>query len=150
MSSDVVRARGGKADLENAVAAATGVKDDAAAPIAVRVDKRRDRSIDAGLAERGDDQVTLPAAIARLTQMLYRAAAAHAEMPADRLDALCTRLPHIDQTAAVGVAGHGVDFDAFARQRSGDVNRSFGAVSYSVAMLPQPADQKLFNHAPPR
>jgi hypothetical protein len=71
-------------------------------------------------------------------------------MPADRRAALWTRLLHMEKTPAVRVTWYGVDFDDFARQAARDVNRSAGAVGYSVPVLAQAADQKLFNHAPPR
>jgi hypothetical protein len=82
--------------------------------------------------------------------MLHRAAAANPEMSADRLNPLCARSLHIHKTPAVRVAGHGIDFDYFARQGPWDVNLSVRAVGYSVAVLAEAADQKLFNHAPPR
>jgi hypothetical protein len=82
--------------------------------------------------------------------MLHRAAAAHAEMSADRGDALCTRLLDLDKTPTIGATRLGIDVDGFARQAPGDVNRSFGALSYSIAVLAQTPDQKLFNHARPR
>jgi hypothetical protein len=82
--------------------------------------------------------------------VLHGAAAAYAEMWADRLDALCARLLHADKAPAVGVTGHGVDFDNFAWQGPRDVNRPISAVGYSVAVLTQAVDRELLNHAPPR
>jgi hypothetical protein len=72
--------------------------------------------------------------------MLHGAAAAHSEMRADRLDALGTRLLHTEKAPAVRVTGHGVDFHDFARQSAWHVNRSVGAVGYSIAVLAQAAD----------
>jgi hypothetical protein len=59
-------------------------------------------------------------------------------------------LPHVHKTPAVRVTWFGVDFDGFARQGPGNVNRSFGAVGYSVAVLAEAVDQNPFNHDGPR
>ncbi len=66
------------------------MKDDAAATIAMRVHERSNLNVDAGLAQRGDDQVMLPAAIGILAQMLHYAAAANPEMAADWVNPQCT------------------------------------------------------------
>ena len=62
---DVMRARRGKADLEHAARAAPGMERGAAAAVAVGVDQRVDRRVDAGLPQRRDDQAALPFAIGR-------------------------------------------------------------------------------------
>ena len=82
--------------------------------------------------------------------MLHGAATANPEMSADWFDPQCTRLLHIHKTPAVRVTWHGVHFDGFARQRPWDVNRTFGAVGYSVAVLAEAVDQNPLNHAGPR
>ena len=63
-----------------------------------------DRRVDARLRQRIDHERALPLAIARLVPMLQRAAATHAEMRADRRDALGARAFDIQQAAAVGMA----------------------------------------------
>ena len=130
--------------------ATPGVKDDAAAAIAMRVRERSDSYVDASLAHRRDDQVTLPAAIRTLAQMLHCAAAANPEMSADWVNPQCTRLLHIHKTPAVRVTWLGIDFDGFARQGPGNINRSLGALGYSVAVLAEAVDQDPLNHAGPR
>src|ERR1700756_2482134 len=117
------------------------MKDNASAAIAVRIHERCDGYIDVGLAQRRDDQVTLPAAIGLLAPMLHRAATANPEMAADRLNPQFTRLLHIHKTPAVGVTWLGIDFDGFSRQGPGNVNRPLGAVGYSVAVLTEAVDQ---------
>jgi hypothetical protein len=82
--------------------------------------------------------------------MLHRAATANPEMSADWFNPQCTRLLHIHKTPAVWVTWHDVHFDGFARERPGDVNRSLGAVGYSVAVLAKAVDQNPLNHAGPR
>ena len=49
----------------------------------------------------GHDQLALPGQIGARLEMLQRAAAAHAEMRADRRDAVGARLQHFDQAGAV-------------------------------------------------
>src|SRR5262249_28739731 len=137
---DVVCPRAGKPDMQHVMAAAPRMKNHAAAPFAVRVDERSDRCLDPGLTERGNDEASFPVPIGLLAQMLHGAAAAHPEMRADRLDALCTRLLYTEKLPAVRVPGHGVDFDDFARQGAWHVNRSVGAVDYPIAVLTQAAD----------
>jgi len=82
--------------------------------------------------------------------MLYRAAAANSEMPADRFNSLRARLLYIDETTAVRVAGHGVHFDSFAWQCPWDVNRPVGTVRYTVAVLAEAVDHNPINHAAPQ
>jgi hypothetical protein len=136
--------------LEHAVTATPGVKDDAAAAIAMRVRERSDLYVDASLAHRRDDQVTLPAAIRTLAQMLHCAAAANPEMSADWVNPQCTRLLHIHKTPAVRVTWHRVHFDGLARQSPWDVNQPLGAVGYAIAVLAETIDQNPLNHAGPR
>ena len=58
-----MRARRREADFQHVMRAAPGVKDDAAAAVAVRVDEIADRRFDPGLAERLDDKAALPRAV---------------------------------------------------------------------------------------
>jgi len=130
--------------------AASRVKNRAATAIAVRVQDRSDWSLDAGMAQRSDDQIALPTPIGILVEMLHGAAAADSEMRADRVNALCTRLMDVHEAPAIGVAGHGLDIDDLSGKSRGYVNRSVGRVRYSVAMLAEPIDQNSLNHAGPR
>ncbi len=57
-----------------------------------------------------------------------------------------SRLP----SPPVGVAGDFFDFDRFAGQRAGNINRAGGAVGDAVAAMAEPIDQEPLNHAPPR
>jgi hypothetical protein len=71
-------------------------------------------------------------------------------MSANWLNSQCARSLHIHKTPAVGVTWYGIHFDGFARQGPRDVNRSLGAVRYSVAVLAEAVDQNPLNHAGPR
>ena len=105
---DVVRARRGKADLEHVVRAAPRMQHGAAA--ALRHARRSglvDRRDQAGLRQRLDDQRALPLVIFGERPMLHGAAAADAEMLADRRDALVARLVDMQQMPPVGMAGDG-------------------------------------------
>lgn len=82
--------------------------------------------------------------------MLRRAPAANPEMSADWVNPQCARLLHLHKTPAVGVTWLGIDFDGFARQGPGNVNRSLGTVGYSIAMLAEAVDQNSLKHAGPR
>jgi hypothetical protein len=126
------------------------MKDDAAAAITVRIHEWSDLYVDAGLAQRRDNQVTLPAVIGLLPQMLHCAPAANPEMLADWVNPQCARLLHLHKTPAVRVTWFDIDFDGFARQGPGNVNRSLGTVGYSVAVLAEAVDQNPLNHAGPR
>ena len=64
----VMRARGGKPDLEHVMGAAPGVEYGAAAAFAVRVDEIGDRRIEPGLPQRLDDEIALPRAIRSVSQ----------------------------------------------------------------------------------
>ncbi len=91
------------------------MKHGAAAAFAVGVDEVIDRRGDAGLRQSGDHEVALPGAIGRRAPMLHRAAAAHAEMRADRRNALGARLLDLQQMSAVGIAGRRINLNALAR-----------------------------------
>ena len=87
--------------------AAPRMEDGAPPALAVRVDQVADRRVEARLPQRRDDQAALPFAIAREIPVLRLAAAAHAEMRADRRDALRARGLDAQQMAAVRMAGDG-------------------------------------------
>ena len=146
----MMRPRRGEADFEHVVGAAPGVKHGAAAALAMRVDQLGDRRVDIGLAERLDDEAALPGAIGSGRPMLQRAAAADAEVGADRRDALGARHFDGEELAAVGLAGPVLDFDAFARQRARHIDRTVGAVRDAVAAMSDRVDREVLNHVPPR
>ena len=108
----MMRPRRGEADFEHVVGAAPGMKHGAAAAVAMGVDQLGDRRVDAGLAERIDDEAAFPGAVGSGRPMLQRAAAADAEVRADRRDALGARYFDGEELAAVGMAGPILDFDA--------------------------------------
>ncbi len=146
----VVRARRRKADFEHVVGAAPAMKHGAAAAVAMRVDQLGDRRLDAGLAQRLDDEAAFPGAVRRGRPMLQGAAAAGAEMWADRRDALGARLFDIEKVPSVGMTGPRLDFDGFAGQRAGNVDRAVGTVGNSVAAMAERRDGQVLNHARPR
>ena len=86
-----MRARRREADLEHVALAAARMEHRAAAAVAMGVDQIVDRRVEPGLRQRLDDEAALPVAIARGVPVLHRAAAADAEMRADRRDALGAR-----------------------------------------------------------
>ena len=120
---EVMRARGGKADLEHVMGAAARVKDDAAAAFAMGVDEIGDRRVDRRPAATRSPRDRASRRGRRARPVLQGAAAANAEMRADRRDAVRARCLDGDQRAPVGMAGHGFDLDGLARQRAGDINR---------------------------
>ncbi len=73
----------------------------AAATGAVRIDQRADLAGDAGLLQRIHDELSLPVAIGVRLPVLDRAAAADAEIRAERFDALGARRIDAQEMAAV-------------------------------------------------
>ena len=132
------------------MAAAPRVENDAAAAFAVRVDQVADRRLDTGLAQRFDDETALPGAVGRACPMLQGAAAANAEMRADRRDAVSARHLDAEQMAPVGLTGHGLNLDGLARQRAGNVNWTTAAVRHAIAAMAEPIDDHALNHVRPR
>src|SRR5581483_5423045 len=88
---DVMRARCREADLQHITGAAPRMQHGAAPAVAVRVDDLVDNGLDPSLLQRFDDEAALPRAIGCAIPVLQRAAAADAEMRADRLHALSAR-----------------------------------------------------------
>jgi hypothetical protein len=146
----VVRARGGESDLKHVSRPAPRVEYGPATAFAVRVNEVGNRPVDASLAQRLDNEVALPGAVSGGIQVLYGAAAAYAEMRADRCDAFRARLFDTKEPAPVGMTRDPFDLDRLARQRAGNVNRTGEAVGDSVAAMTEPGDQEPLNHAPPR
>jgi hypothetical protein len=132
------------------MAAAPRMKHNAATAIAVRIDQIGDRRFDAGLTERGDDQVPFPSAISLGIQVLQGAAAANSEMPANRFDPLCARFFNVQEMSPVRLARHGFYLDSLAWQCTGDIDRSVGSLGDSITMLPESVDHQPLNHERPR
>jgi hypothetical protein len=82
--------------------------------------------------------------------LLHGAAAANAEMRADRRDAFRTRLADAKEPAPVGMTSDLFNVDRLARQRTRNVNGARGAVGNAVAAMAEMCDHNLLNHAPPR
>ena len=82
--------------------------------------------------------------------MLHGAAAADAEMRADRRDALGARRVDAKQLPPVGMAGNALDLDRLAGQRAEHVNRLRAALDDTVAAMAEPIDHEALNHARPR
>jgi hypothetical protein len=82
--------------------------------------------------------------------VLQGAATANAEMPANRFDPLCARFFNVQKMSPARLAGHGFYLDSLAWQRTGDIDRSLGSLSDSIATLPEPIDHQPLNHERPR
>src|SRR4029077_19660909 len=149
----VMGARGRKADFENVMAAAPGGDHAAEAAVAVGVDQVGDRRFDAGLAQRRDDEIAFPGAIVFALPMLHGAAAADAEMRADRSDTRGARCVDAEKLPPVGMAGNALDLDRLAGQRAGPENRLRAARAGrddTVAAMADVIDHETLNHARPR
>ena len=147
---DVVRARRRETNLKHVSAAATRMEYNTAPPRAVGIDQIVDRRVDTRLAERGHYQAPFPLAISLRAQMLDGATAANSEMPADWRNPLRARLIDFEELPPVRLAGHCFYFDGFARQRTGDIDRSVAALCNSVTALAETGDHQPLNHAGPR
>ena len=97
-----------------------------------------------------DDEIALPRAIKFGLPMLHGAAAANAEMRADRRNALGARLVDAKKLPPVGMAGNALDFDRLAGQRAEHENRLRAALDDAVAAMADPVDHEALNHARPR
>jgi hypothetical protein len=82
--------------------------------------------------------------------MLQGAAAANAEIWANRSDTLGARLVDIEKMPPVRVAGNAFDLDRLARQRIGHVDRAGWAIRDPIAATAQTIDHKSLNHARPQ
>ncbi len=77
--------------------------------------------------------------------MLQRAAPAHAEMRADRRDALQTRRLDAQQVPPVRMAGPVIDFHGFARQRVGHIERPHIRQRDAVTAVAEVVDGQALN-----
>ena len=96
--------------------------------------------------KRVDDEAAFPVAIAVRRPMLDRAAAADAEMRAERLDALGARGLDPQQMAAIRMAGDALDLDGLAGQRIGHEERARRRVGHAVAAVGEAIDDEPFGH----
>ena len=144
---DVVRAGGGKADLQHVMGAKPRMHGDAAAAGAVRIDQRRHLAVEPGLPQRLDDDVALPGAITVDLPMLDRAAAADAEMRAERLDPFRARRRDRKQSPAVRMMPrYIIDLDGLAAERVGHVDGLDAAKRDAVAAMADMVDLQFLNH----
>ena len=114
---------------------------------AVRVNQVCHRRDDAGLRQCLGDKRTFPKMVLGKRPVLQRAAAAGAEMLADRCSALVAGFVDMQQMPAVGMAGDTVDRDGFAGKRVGHVDCAFRRFGNAVAAMAKPRNGELFSHA---
>ena len=139
-----------KSDFEHVVCATPRMEHCAAPAFAMCVDELADRRFKPGLPQRRDDQIALPRAIMRDVPMLHGAAAAYAEMRANRFDPLGAGNLDLEQMPPVGMTGDRFDFDRFARQSAGHIDCAGRIVGDAVAAVTEPRDGEPLNHALPR
>src|SRR4051794_17348625 len=99
---DQVAIGGSKADTQFAIPASR-MEGDAAASSTMGVDQVIDRAFDPSMGEGIDHDLPLPGAIGRWMPVLDRAAAASAEIPAERCNPLCACRFDADQRTTVGM-----------------------------------------------
>ncbi len=102
---DLVAPGGREADAQDALLALPRMQRHAAAAGAVRVDQFADLAVDPGVVQRVDDKLALPVPIRIRLPVLDRAAAAGAEMRAERIDALRACVYHMRKRAAIRMSG---------------------------------------------
>ncbi len=136
----MVRAERGEADLDDVVCSAPGVKRGPAAAVAVGIDQFVHRRIKAGLRQRVDHQVAFPFPIAGRGPVLDRAAAADAEMRAERLDALGAGGLDAQEMTAIRMTGYALDLDGLSRQRVWHVELARRRVGHAIAAVAEAID----------
>ena len=141
---DDVRPRPEKPTVTICRPSASRMQHHAPAALAVGIDQIADRRFDPGLVKRGEHETPLPDTVGVGAPMLQRAAAAGAEMRADRLDALRARHDHAKQSRAVALPLH---LDRLAGQRIGNVDRAFGRFGDGVAAVAHARDAEGLGHA---
>ena len=145
---DVVRARGGEADLQHVARAAARVQHRAPAALTMGVDQRFERRDQPDLLERLGHQAAFPQMIFGQRPVLHGAAATVGEMLADRHRAFVAWFVDMVEMPPVGMAGHRLDRHRLARQRIGHKDRSDIGVGYAVAAMAEAVDGELLSHAP--
>ena len=82
--------------------------------------------------------------------MLQGAAAANAEMRANRRDPIRAPLFEREEPPPVGMARHGIDLDGLAGKRTGNKEWAVGRVGHAVTAMAEAGNSQAFNHAWPR
>src|SRR5437016_3559597 len=111
--------------------------DDAAAAVAMGIDEVGDRRLDPLMRKRRGDEAALPDAVARFLPVLQSAAAAGAEIGADRRDAVGRRRDIFAHIAPIAVAG---DDDGFAGQRVRNIYLSALGLRDAIALMADAVD----------
>ena len=101
---------------------------------------------DAGMRQRIDHDLAFPRAIGFGCQVLDGAAAADAEMLAERRDPLRAGVLDARQMPAVGMTGHRFDFDRLAAQRVRHEHGLPAGKGDAVAAMADMIDDETFNH----
>jgi len=96
---------------------------EAAATGAVRIDQGIDRAIDSGARQYIDDKLAFPSLIILRLPVLDGAAAAPAEVIAERRDPLRAGVHDAQQLQAIRLAGERRGFDGFSGERVGHESR---------------------------
>ena len=137
---------GGEADRQRAVAVPARMDGDAAPARAVGVDHLADGTVDSGACQCVDHQLPLPGMVIVRPPVLDRAAAAAAEIGAERIDPVGTPGQDGNKAHPSGLAGRRLGFDGFARQRAGNIAGAAAGDRNAVAALADMIDQKRFSH----
>ena len=143
---DGVAAGRGEADAQLAVVAAARMHGDAAAAGAMGIDQVIDRAGDAGVGQRVDHDLALPRPIGVRLPVLDGAAAAGAEIAAERRDPLRAGAFDTQQAAALGMAGDRVGLDGLAGQRVRHEDGVSAGEGDAVAAMADMVDGEVFSH----
>ncbi len=143
---DGVAAGRGETDMQCAIAAAPGMRGEPSSTRAVGIDEFIDAASDIGLGERIDHDLAFPRAIAVRLPVLDRAAAAGAEILAERRDPFGAGAVDAQELPAVGMIGDFFRFDRLAAERIGHEQRLPFGKSDTVAALADVIDAQAFSH----
>ena len=144
---DLATAGGSEADAQDALGALPRVQRGAAASGAVGIDQLADLAGDAGMGQRVDHQLPLPRPIDVLPPVLDGAAAAGAEMRAERRDPLRARRDDMGEHSAVGmVSRRRQHLHGLAAERIGHVDAAAVGERDAVAEVADMIDDEAFNH----
>ena len=119
---------------------------DAPAACAVGVEERFDLTFDAGMRQGIDHDLAFPGAIGFRLPVLNGAAAATAEIFAERLDPFGAGALDAGQLPAVGVIGHRFGLDGLAAKRIGHEQGLAVGKGDAVAAMADMIDDEAFNH----
>ena len=144
--NDRVAVGRGEADTQLAIVAAAGMDGDAPAAGAVGIDEAVDLAFDAGMRKRIDNDLAFPGAIGFRLPVLNGAAAAIAEIPAERRDPLRACTFDARQMPAVGMIGHRFDLDGLAAERIGHEHGLAAGEGDAVTAVTDMVDDETFTH----